>query len=333
MNRGPVVLCPLDFSPASRVALQYATAIAERLKGRLVILAVADPLFAEAVALGTGAAWSPDETRDQLVRFAAEALADSRLPAPDVEYAVTVGKPARQILQIARETACHLIVMSTHGVTGARKRFFGATTERVLRETTVPVLATPPGDTGPYTFEDIRRRVGRVLVPVDLSDASRSQVQIGRRIAEMLRVPFVVTSVVEPVRSPGSTTLHLPSIELERRTRAEDLLARLATNVPGDRPSEALVAYGDPAEEIAKIARDRQAGLIVMGLEGSPLAGTHMGSVTYRVLCLVPALVLALPPGVSLPQDYETEALPASVSTTELTGSWSADCSNPRTRA
>jgi hypothetical protein len=35
---------------------------------------------------------------------------------------------------------------------------------------------------------------------------------------------------------------------------------------------------------------------MVIGLHGSPMLGPRMGSVTYRVLCLVPALVLALPP-------------------------------------
>ncbi len=54
--------------------------------------------------------------------------------------------------------------------------------------------------------------------------------------------------------------------------------------------------HGDPAEEIAKLARDRHAGLIVMGLHGSPLLGPRMGSVTYRVLCLAPGLLLAVPP-------------------------------------
>jgi hypothetical protein len=33
-----------------------------------------------------------------------------------------------------------------------------------------------------------------------------------------------------------------------------------------------------------------------MGLHGSPLLGPRMGSVTYRMLCLSPALVLAVPP-------------------------------------
>jgi nucleotide-binding universal stress UspA family protein len=62
---------------------------------------------------------------------------------------------------------------------------------------------------------------------------------------------------------------------------------------------EALVVFGEPAEEIAKVARDRSAGLIVIGLHASALLGPRMGSVTYRVISIVQAqsLVLAVPPG------------------------------------
>jgi nucleotide-binding universal stress UspA family protein len=122
------------------------------------------------------------------------------------------------------------------------------------------------------------------------------QVQIARALSEALKVPFVATYVIEPVRSPLAARLHLPSIELERKTRAEDALSELLATVPRGLHPEALVAYGDPAEEIAKVARDRNTGLIVIGLHGSPALGPRMGSVTYRVLCLVPSLVLALPP-------------------------------------
>lgn len=299
MKSQPAILCPTDFSDASLGALRYARAIAEHLGGRLVILAVEDAVLTEAAALGAGAAWNPDDTRLELARFAAAALQGSPLEAAAVEYTVTVGTPARQILEVAREAKCALIVMSTHGLTGMRKMFFGSTTERVLRETAIPVLATAPTDEGPRSLEDVRKRVGRILVPVDLTAASAHQLEAARRIAEALGVPYLATSVVEPVRSPLAAKLHLRSIELERRTRAEDALARLLTDLPQPLAAEALIAYGDPAEEIAKIARDRRAGLIVVGLHGSAMLGPHLGSVTYRILCLTSALVLALPPQVA----------------------------------
>jgi nucleotide-binding universal stress UspA family protein len=61
------------------------------------------------------------------------------------------------------------------------------------------------------------------------------------------------------------------------------------------RAEELALARGREAV-LAKVAADRDAGLIVMGLHSSPLLGPRMGSVTYRVLCLAHRLVLALPP-------------------------------------
>lgn len=294
MTPRTTILCPVDFSDASLGSLKYARLIAGHFGARMVVLAVEDPLLTEAIDLGTGHLWDAEDTRKELTRFVSRALGD--VQQQDVEYAVAVGKPAQQILKTAQETPCDLIVMSTHGLTGVRKMFFGSTTERVLRETTVPVLATPPAEDVPATMDQMRASIGRILVPLDLSAASIHQVQIARAISDALRVPFVATYVVEPVRSPLAAKLHLPSIELERKTRAEDALGELLATVPRALHPEGLVAYGDPAEEIAKVARDRRAGLIVIGLHGSPLLGPRMGSVTYRVLCLTSALVLALPP-------------------------------------
>ena len=295
MNARPVILCPVDFSDESRGALRYARAVSEHFAAALVVATVEDPLLTEAMDLGTGVLWDAEDTRRELTRFVEKTLGDS-MHAGELSYEVTVGKPATEILRLAHARRCDLIVMSSQGLTGMRKLFFGSTTERVLRETSVPVLVTRPADTGPASLSDVRRFVRRILVPVDLSSSSLRQVQVARAFCEALGVPFLLTHVVEPVRSAVASKLHLPSVELERKTRADDALHELLATVPRRLHAEALVAYGDPAEEISKVAHDRDAGLIVLGLHGSPMLGPRMGSVTYRVLCLAHALVLALPP-------------------------------------
>ena len=197
---------------------------------------------------------------------------------------------------MSREKHCDLIVMSSHGLTGFRKMFFGSTTERVLRETSVPVLVTSATDPGPDRLEDIPHLVRRVLVPVDLSAATPHQLRVARGVAEALAVPILILHVVEPVRATVSASARLPKVEAERRYRAEQNLERALEGMPAGLKPEGLIAYGEPAEEIAKFASDREAGLIVMGLHSSPVLGPRMGSVTYRVLCLAHRLVLALPP-------------------------------------
>jgi nucleotide-binding universal stress UspA family protein len=296
MDGSTTVVCPVDFSESSAGALRYAAVIASATARRLVVVTVEDPLLTEAVDLGTGIVWSPDECRKELERFTERALRQVAMPPAVIHYEVAVGKPAAEILRVAREQQAGLLVMSTHGLTGMRKLFFGSTTERVLRETNWPVLVTPAADPGPSSVDDARRRVRRILVPVDLTPASEPQIKVARQVAERLEARLMLVHVLEPVKTRLSARLKLAGIEGDRRAVAEDRLNELATLAGGDERPEVLVCYGDPAEELARIAQDRKVGLIFMGLHGSPVLGPRMGSVTYRLLCLSPTLTLALPP-------------------------------------
>ena len=88
----------------------------------------------------------------------------------------------------------------------------------------------------------------------------------------------------------------MPGADLERRADVEKKLSALIESSRAATPPEALVLSGDPSEEAVRLAETRGAGLIVIGLHSSGLLGPRMGSVTYRVLSLTEALVLAVPP-------------------------------------
>jgi nucleotide-binding universal stress UspA family protein len=295
MTSRPTLLCPIDFSEASRSALRCAAALAEYLPATLTVLTVTDPLLAEAAEIASATDQLPAALRKQLRHFYEETI-ESPIDA-GVVFELATGKPAVEILRVATEKAFSAIVIGAHGLTGLRKLFFGSTTERVLRETTVPVLTVPASSRAFTRADDLRHAIRRVLVPVDLTAATADLVLGGGRIAEAAGVPMLLAHVVEPVRFAVPGLPRLPNIDLERRTRAETALAELVATIPAALRAEGLVAYGDPAEELAKIAHDRDVGLIVVGLHASALAGTRMGSVTYRVMCLTTAMVLALPPG------------------------------------
>ena len=296
MNVRPSILCPIDFSPASAGALRYAAAIADHFATRLIVLTVEDPLLTEAADLGTGIQWDPEECRREMARFARNIFGPESPALAMFEYDVAVGKPAPEILRVARERSCDLIVLSTHGLTGVRKLFFGSTTERVLRETTRPVLTTPPIDPGPISLDDGARLLRRIVVPVDLSAASAHQAAVAAGLAEAVDVPLILVHVIEPVKSRLAARLQRAGLGADRRAVAEDGLQEIVASLPPHLRVESLFAYGDPAEELAKVVHDRRAGLVIMGLHGSPMLGPRMGSVTYRLLCLSEAPVLALPP-------------------------------------
>src|SRR5688572_8614953 len=206
MTARPSVLCPVDFSEASRGALNYAAAIAEHFYATLIVLTVHEPLVSEAVEATSG---SPDTSaahRQRLEQFVDETFHQQKLQLPELDLNVRVGKPAPEILQLARTRHADLIVMSTRGVTGARKLLFGSTTESVLRETDIPVLVTPAADPGRANLEAIKDGVSRLLVPVDFTAATALQLRIAQGLAEALGAEIVLAHVLEPL--PDATAQH-----------------------------------------------------------------------------------------------------------------------------
>jgi nucleotide-binding universal stress UspA family protein len=292
MVAGPSVLCPVDFSNASRGALRYAFAIAAHFGATLTVLHV---------DAADCPPHSPDEAPhigvdplDRLKRFFADTC-----PAPpdgvrDVRCEVAAGKPAARILRWCRDSKCDLVVMSSHG-TGYRSVIFGSTTERVLRETSVPLLVTPGTDPGPGRLEDLSGRIHQILVPVDFTTATAHQVRVAHGLAEAFGVPALLLHVLRPLRVAQADLPVVPG-EAERHFQADLQMKRLAVSLSARDTAEVQVATGEPGDVIASTARHRDAGLIVMALHDSPPREPRRGWVTYRVLCGAQRLVLALPP-------------------------------------
>ena len=297
MSWRPSVLCPVDFSDSSRVALRYAIAIASHFGATVTLVTVNDPILAESADLKLGSDWLTKQCLTELQSEVAKTFAGRALENVEIRYEIATGTPAPEILRVARERQSDLIVMSSRGLSGVRKLFFGATTERVLRETSVPVLVTPPSGAAPFTLEEMAAEIRRVLVPVDLVDVANA-VRCGWRRASprpwARPCSFFMSS--NPSGCPCRCRCRCRTSTSSGARRRISALAEAAAKIGSGVKVEALTAFGDSAEEIAKIAADRQVGLLVMGLHASPLTGARMGSVTYRVLCLAHTLVLALPP-------------------------------------
>ena len=294
-STAPSILCPIDFSEFSRQALAHAAAIANHFGARLIVLSVDDPLLTEAAAILGGVASPTEETRGELQRLCADTLASFTGPR-SLEYRVAVGKPATEILREASQSRVDLIVMSSHGRSGVRKLFFGSTTERVLRETSVPVLITRDWERPFTSLSELAPRITRVMAPLDLSPDSAHQLSVAHGIATALSARLMAVHVLEPFFVPYRVRVALPGAEHTRRSQAEEGLSALLTSVDQTHRAESIVLVGEPSEEIIKLADARDAGLIVIGLHSSGPFGPRMGSVTYRVLCQTHALVLAIPP-------------------------------------
>src|SRR5262249_19419079 len=57
-----------------------------------------------------------------------------------MEHRLVEGNPATEILHVARETGCDLIVMGTHGRRGLKRLLMGSVAEDVMRKVPYPVM-------------------------------------------------------------------------------------------------------------------------------------------------------------------------------------------------
>src|SRR5688572_10342813 len=127
------ILHPTDFSERSEYALRLACRLAGDHGARLILLhAWLPPLipFASGPAPVVPQEFSPAEAEPKL----------------DVERRLENGDAAGEIVRVAREAECDLIVIGTHGRTGFARPIMGSTAEEVLRRAPCPVLAVkePP---------------------------------------------------------------------------------------------------------------------------------------------------------------------------------------------
>jgi universal stress protein A len=308
MTRFPSLICPVDFSDASRAALMHAAAIADHFGAEITVLTVVDPFVSAVAAAEPTEVTLESDTEQALRRYCRETLAQLPAGPRSLKFRYAIGTPALEIVRAAHESNADLIVMSSHAHRGIRKVFFGSTTERVLRETHVPVLITPASRTEGSALSELAGQIHEVIVPVDLTTFSARQLKVAAAIADAAGVPLALMHVLKTEVAPLGSRWVVPERNPSRAERARAELAKLQASVTPRVLTEYLVLSGEPSEEVVKLAASRRANLIVMGLHSSGPLGPRMGSVTYRVLSTTDAFVLALPPHVAVPVEQPVVA-------------------------
>ena len=209
-----------------------------------------------------------------------------------------MGDAAELILDAADRERADVIVMGTQGLGGLRKLLLGSTTERVLRRTHGPVLAVPLVDAHTFIIDDSgpRFNMTSMLLATDFSDASDDAALWAADLAREMSVPLVLAHVVTPADVPPQWQSYIFDADTERAALARERLAELAAHLPATPGCDTVVAVGRPADAIASIAKERGAGLIVVGLGGDhAVLAQRPGSIAYRVLCLAQVPVLVVP--------------------------------------
>lgn len=134
------ILHPTDFSEFSEQAFLIACSLARDYHARLVVLHVVEPpipLMGEGVLLPP----IPVDVEGESQRLRNVVPTD---PSINVEHIQVEGEPAREIVDVALQTKCDVIVMGTHGRSGLKRLVMGSIADEVIRSAPCPVLTAKP---------------------------------------------------------------------------------------------------------------------------------------------------------------------------------------------
>lgn len=129
------ILYPTDFSDTAEQTYPFACSLARDLGASLVVLHVYPPPIDRSEVV---ARRQPDGYEEDLWRLLK--LYEAPGVAEGVTHRLEEGEAAEEILRVARETNCDLIVVGTHGRTGLGRLLMGSVAEKVLRNASCPVL-------------------------------------------------------------------------------------------------------------------------------------------------------------------------------------------------
>jgi len=140
------ILIPTDFSPLSKVAVQYAVKLGKKLKAELVLFNVVslDSSPGRGVVnikyLEEKMAENAVEDCDRLI----SEIRSENKGMINITSQVVKGYPVENVVtNYARHNDINLIVMGTKGATGLKKIVFGSNATAVIDKSDIPVITVP----------------------------------------------------------------------------------------------------------------------------------------------------------------------------------------------
>ncbi len=138
------ILCPIDFSDASRKALHHARKMAAHFNAGIYMLhVIQEPFLQDLYGSSLPNAADFQEETEQRAREIMRSMAAEEKDGLDIEVVVANGHPAREIIQFADTNGVDLIFMAHTGHTKLPDRILGSVTEHVVRAGHCPVYTAP----------------------------------------------------------------------------------------------------------------------------------------------------------------------------------------------
>jgi nucleotide-binding universal stress UspA family protein len=294
------ILVPLDFSPASMEALEYAVWLAKQFRATIHLVHVHPPDEASSVP---GAGHLLFESAEAVERLNEELTGIHRKHVPTFppeNCHIRGGRPYEEIVRLAREIDADLITLSTRGHSGLKHLLLGSTAERVVRSAPCPVLVVRKRKHRAKASREAFA-IRTILVPTDFSQCSLAGTEyaafLARKFGAALRLfhamyPYTNYVFVDRagVRLSGlaeavEETARQEMDALKQMDFMRGLTVQVAT-LPGLAVDEICAAAGGPDVDLVVTSTHGRTGL-KHALIGS--VAEHVVRYAQRPVLIVPA--------------------------------------------
>lgn len=286
------ILVPLDGSKFAESSLPLATGIGRATGAKLHLAQVHVPYEPDQLLgntpfqfEGVDMDWYDARRLEQDKQYAADVTRRLCQEGVSADVRVMEGRHVADLLaQHAEGVHADLIVMASHGHTGASRMWLGSVADELVRHSTTPLLVSRPGDHSDVGAEEIEH----ILVPLDGSSMAESVLGPVTDLAKATGAKITLAHVVAIVTVLGPRILPLVQAELEPELeRAAAYLEGVATRLreQGLDVDTHAVHGKTPSLALPEMAEKLGVDLIAMATHGyGGLKRTLLGSVADKLL-------------------------------------------------
>jgi len=278
----------MDGSELAEASIPYAHALAGELEAKVFLLHVCPP---------------EHSTYLHMHQIYVNAVADRLRRRPtgnketEVEAEIITGDAVKVIFDYVKLKSIDMVVITTHGISGQRPWAMGNVADKIIRGVGVPVLLIRTRDVSerPDNF----RKILRILLPLDNSDASKISVPYAIQMAKQLGAGISLysmapTSYAQNYSGAGMGAgmgagigINWDVIDASTKQFTEEFLLEVEKQISkeGIQVDHTSTIGLDAAYEILEMEKKLPADLVVMATRGrSTIARWALGSVAEKVL-------------------------------------------------
>ena len=295
------IIVPLDGSSFAEHAIPLAVSIAKRASAQVEFIAVSKPPFSSQYIRGVRM-YDDDMVRHGIAMHRSY-LTDwqdrvSASHAIDASSTVISGNVVETLSAYIAASGADLVVMTTHGGGSPSASWLGSVSERMIRESHLPLLMVRP-TAASWSLETLPT-IRRIMVPSDGSEAAERGLRNAVSLAQIFKAEVLLLGVVEESGPwPDVGLVSLPTSGGLLEAVGEALHADLTASAtrcaaPGITIRILVERHVSTVTAIAEVAAREQVDLLAMSTHGRGAIGRFLlGSVADKVLrtSMIPVLM------------------------------------------